>query len=107
LPLTRSPPCNDYGKAEKSAVDEGGHQREKICHLSNEINAVDGSTGETAKIGPTLSSDPWGAFSRWPEDGLDLPASLDRRYNGNNVTPLDRQCPLGPGGDGDSLDDLA
>src|SRR5262249_17469216 len=44
---------------------------------------------------------PWGPFSRWPEDGLDIPPSLQVA---NRKVPLDRRPPLGP--EGDSLDDF-
>ena len=37
-----------------------------------------------------------------PSDDLAIPAFLDR----NRKQDPDRLCPLGPGGDGDSLDDL-
>jgi putative DNA primase/helicase len=50
-------------------------------------NGVEGAEGHSDQ-----SSTPWGPFSRWPDDGLALPACLDRR-------PA-----LGP--EGDSLDDL-
>jgi hypothetical protein len=90
LPSTRLPPCNDYGNGENFAVDGGDGGREKNGHFCSEINAVDGWTGKTPKIGP------WG-----PHDGLDIPAFLNR-----SLKSADRQCPLGPGGDGDSLDDL-
>jgi hypothetical protein len=89
-------PCPDSDFAEKTAVDVGGHQREKNGHFSSEINAVNASTGKTAEIGPTLS------FSAPPDPGP-LPAFLEVA---NRKIPFDRQCPLGPGGEGDSLDDL-
>jgi hypothetical protein len=100
LPSTRSPRCNDYEKAEKSAVHQDNGGREKIDGFSNAINAVNGWTGETPEmaLSPSFSPPPWGPFSRWPDDGLDVPLSLLREV------PLDRQPALGP--EGDSLDDL-
>jgi hypothetical protein len=95
---------NDYTFAEKTAVHAEGCELEKNGHLSNDINAVNVWTGKTAKIGPPLSfSDvlPWGPFSRWPEDGLELPPSL---LVANRGVPLDRRPALGP--EGDSLDDF-
>jgi hypothetical protein len=98
VPFTRSPPCNDYTSAEKTAVHGEGCEREKNGRNSNEINAVNGRTGATA---------PWGPFSRFPraDDDLDIPECL---LVANRKVPFDpdRQCPLGPGGEGDSLDDL-
>ena len=91
LPLICLPPCSDSDFAEKSAVDGGGGQREKNGHLSSEINAVNTSTGKTAKIGPALS------FSAPPDPGP-IPAFLDRSI------PADRQPALGP--EGDNLDDF-
>jgi putative DNA primase/helicase len=99
LPLIRVRPCSDDTFAEKPAVDEGRHQREKIDGLSNDINAVDTSTGKTADSeAPSFVSSPWGPSSRWPEDGLELPSALLREV------PPDRRPALGP--PGDSLDDL-
>jgi len=52
---------------------------------------------ENGSNGPTIIP-PWGPFSRWPDDGLELPASLRRKV------PPHRRPALGP--EGDSLDDL-
>jgi len=98
LPSTRPLPCNNYTFAEKTAVHQDAGGREKNWHFSSEINAVYGWTGKTPEIDPSVPDA--------ADDGLNLPALLDRRPNGKNVTAPDRQCPLGPGGDGDSLDDI-
>jgi len=82
LPFTRSPPCNDYTFAEKTAVHQDDGEREKIEHFSSEINAVNGRTGKTSEMAPSASDA--------ADDGLDLPAPPDRRRNGKNVTPPDR-----------------
>ena len=95
LPSTRLPPCNDYEKAEKFG-------REKNGRSSNDINAVDVRTGGKLILqAPSSFPEPWGPFSRWPEDGLELPSSL---LVANRKVPLDRRPALGP--PGDSLDDL-
>jgi hypothetical protein len=105
LPFTRSPPCNDYEKAEKSPVHTDSCERQKIDGFSSEINAVNGCTA-TEPLGSPFSSfsdlndPPWGPFSLWPDDGLDIPPSLLRVAE----VPLDRRPALGP--EGDSLDDL-
>ena len=52
----------------------------------------------TDSNGDGLDVPPWGPFSRWPEDGLDIPPALLREV------PLDRRPALGP--EGDCLDDL-
>jgi hypothetical protein len=52
----------------------------------------------TDSNGDGLDIPPWGPFSRWPEDGLEVPPALLREV------PLDRRPALGP--EGDSLDDL-
>src|SRR5262249_27331426 len=101
FPSTRPRPCSDYAFAEKTAVHGEGGGREKIGHFSSEINAVDGWTGKTSETAPSASDDVDAS-----SDDLNIPAFLDRRHNGKNVTPPDRQCQLGPGGDGDSLDDF-
>ena len=54
LPFSRSPPCNDYAFAEKTAVHQNDGEREKIWHFSSEINAVNGRTGKTSKIAPSV-----------------------------------------------------
>src|SRR5262249_30898259 len=54
LPSSRQPDCNHSGKAENSAVDRGVGRREKIGRFSNDINEVDGKTGENG--GVTASS---------------------------------------------------
>ena len=64
LPSTCLPPCNDYGKDEKSAVDQSDGRREKNGHFSSEINAVNGSTGKMVNPEPLLSSP-----SRSADDG--------------------------------------
>jgi len=93
LPSTRPPPCNDYTFAEKTAVHQDNGGREKNGHFSSEINAVDGSTGETPEVAPF----PPDAV----DDGHDIPSSLEVA---NRKVPLDRRPALGP--EGDSLDDL-
>jgi hypothetical protein len=98
----RSPyDCSAF--AEKAPVDRTNGRREKIDDLSNEINTVDVSTGKMADSDASSSPPPWGAFSRWPEDGLELPPALLREVVPREV-PLDRRPALGP--EGDSLDDL-
>jgi hypothetical protein len=52
LPSTRRPLCKDKGIAENSAVDHEPGRREKIDRFSNDISAVDGSTGKTAPGDP-------------------------------------------------------
>jgi hypothetical protein len=105
LPSKCRSPSGDYIFDENSAVEGEGFRREKNGHFSSEINAVDVSTGKTAEIGPLSSfsdlGEPWGPFSRWPEDGLDIPPSLQVA---NRKVSLDRRPALGP--EGDSLDDF-
>jgi hypothetical protein len=93
-PSKRRSPSGDYILAENSAVEAGDVRREKNGRNSNEINAVDVSTGAQA---------PWGPFSRFPraDDDLDIPESL---LVANRKVPLDRRPALGP--EGDSLDDF-
>ena len=93
LPSTRRPPCDDYAFAEKAAVGQDNGRREKNGHFSSEINAVDGSTGETSEIAP---SSPDAA-----DDGLGIPEFLQVA---NRKLTFDRRPALGP--EGDSLDDL-
>ncbi len=93
LPFTRSPPCNDYGKAEKTAVHGEGRGREKIDGFSNEINAVNVWTGKTSEKAPSPPN--------CVDDALDIPSFL---RVANRKVPLDRRPALGP--EGDSLDDL-
>jgi hypothetical protein len=69
--------------------------------ISNEINASDNSDNSDI-YSRTQSGSPWGAFSRWPEDGLELPPALLREKV--PPVPLDRRPALGP--EGDSLDDF-
>jgi len=64
LPFTRTSPCNDYEKDEKSAVHQDGGEREKIDPFSSEINAVYGCTGKMVNPEPLLSSP-----SRSADDG--------------------------------------
>jgi len=57
-----------------------------------------GSNGPTVINAVSNGTPPWGPFSRYPDDGLELPASLRR------VVPPHRRPALGP--EGDSLDDM-
>jgi hypothetical protein len=50
LPFTRSPHCNHWTFAENSPVHQGGSERQKNGHFSNEINTVNGRTGEMPEI---------------------------------------------------------
>jgi hypothetical protein len=114
LPSTRPQPCNHSTFGEKSAVHQAPGGREKNGHFSNEINAVDGWTGEKGG-GSTLSSSGETEFSRrgapkvsgdgahrrddmetWADDAFarqgdpgPLPEFLDRN----------RKAALGPEGD--------
>jgi hypothetical protein len=103
FPSTRLTPSDDYAFAEKTPDDRTNGRREKIDGLSNEINTVDGSPGKMADSETSFVCSPWGPFSRWPEDGLELPPALLREVVPREV-PLDRRPALGP--EGDSLDDL-
>jgi len=71
LPSTRPPPCNDCEKNENSPVHQTDGRREKIDHLSSEINAVDAWTAKMVNPEPLISS------SSHPAD-LDIPAGLLR-----------------------------
>jgi hypothetical protein len=62
LPSTRPPPCNDYGKAEKSAVHQPPGGRQKIDPFPSEINAVDGWTADSTPSPPSSSSTSGGDF---------------------------------------------
>jgi Protein of unknown function (DUF3631) len=74
LPFTRSPPCNDYGKGEKSAVHQSGGEREKIDGFSSDINSVNGWTREYPETAPSpeFSSD------LAPADPYGIPPSCRR-----------------------------
>ena len=82
---------------EKTAVDATDCRRQKNGHFFSEINAVDVSTGKTSEMAPSVPD--------CVGDSLDIPSFLQVA---NRKVPYhpDRQCPLGPGGEGDSLDDL-
>ena len=54
-PFTRSPPCNDYGKAEKSAVHQPPGERQKIDPFPSEINTVNGWTADSNPSSPSSS----------------------------------------------------
>jgi hypothetical protein len=108
LPSKRRSHCHDSIFAEKTAVEATGDvRREKNGRFSNEINAVDVSTGETLEIAPVPPAEPSASLSDddaggQPDDILDIPRFLDPRPA---AVPHDRRPALGP--PGDSLDDLA
>jgi putative DNA primase/helicase len=77
LPFTRSPPCNDYGKAEKSAVHRDPGEREKIARFSCDINPVNGWTGEKPEIAPS----PEFFSDLAPADPGDIPPSCRRCFH--------------------------
>jgi hypothetical protein len=77
LPFTRSPPCNDYGKAEKSAVHRHPGEREKIARFSCDINPVNGWTGEKPEIAPS----PEFFSDLAPADPGDIPPSCRRCFH--------------------------
>ena len=97
LPSNRRSPCHDSIFDEKTAVDATDCRRQKNGHFFSEINAVDVSTGKTSEMAPSVPD--------CVGDSLDIPSFLQVA---NRKVPYhpDRQCPLGPGGEGDSLDDL-
>jgi len=89
LPSTRPRDCNDYRKAEKSAVHEGNGGRGKIDPFSSEINAVDGWTGKKGDSEPSPLSA--------TDDGI--PTSLRRcKRCGKSATPSDPVVPCGENG---------
>jgi len=71
-------PCSDGDFAEKTAVDAGGHQREKNGHFSSEINAVNTSTGKTSEIAPSAPDEPSAPLS---DDDLGIPVDLLRCFH--------------------------
>jgi hypothetical protein len=90
LPSSRQAPCNPSSFAEKTAVKPNGARREKIHGFSNEINSLDGLTGEYPEIPPSPAS---AAVSN-PWAGLDIIESLRRcDHCGQSATPAD---PLHP-----------
>jgi hypothetical protein len=99
LPSTRQTHWNDGGNGEKFAVNRGAARRQKNGGFANEINELDGLTGKTPD--PSALS-----LSSVPGDSFDAGPFPDFLRVENRKVPLDRLCPLGPGGDGDSLDDL-
>src|SRR5215831_14475223 len=97
LPSNRRSPCHNSIFDEKTAVDATDCRRQKNRHFFSEINAVNVSTGKTSEITPSAAAA--------DGDSLDIPSFLQVANRKVPYRP-DRQCPLGPGGEGDSLDDL-
>jgi putative DNA primase/helicase len=69
LPLTRSTLCNDNAFGENSVVHQGCGEREEIDDSCNDINVVNGCTGENPEINPTLEIS---ADSGPADDGLGI-----------------------------------
>lgn len=95
LPFTRSPRCNDYEKAEKTAVHQDVGEREKIDTFPNEINSVNGWTGAKE------DSDRAQVRAPLPADDDGLPASLRRCYGcGKPATETEPVVECGKNGSG-------